>query len=479
MVHSKSRSAVRSSILLIAPEDFYSPAVLARLRERADLHIEPDGQRAVADLATRAYDVVLLRLEAACIPDPLETLKRIREIDPLLPVILISCAGSTEMVLQAGRLGATDCVPRDAPADLLERRLASALEQVIADRRAEAAARDARATDWRFVGESDASRALLKDALTVAQVDSPVLITGEHGTGKEILARFIHRHSPRSGQPFVAINCAAIPENLFESELFGHEKGAFTGATSMHRGSFELAGSGTLLLDEITEIPYALQAKLLRTLQSGEYSRVGSERKQWAKARVICSTNRDPQKAAAERVLREDLFYRINVVHLHIPPLRDRREDIRLQAHHFLECKCRELGKRVSRLSAEAEALLLAHDWPGNSRELENLIERAVVFCETGEIGPELMSPISEGAAFLALPWEEAREIAMRRFERNYLTALLQVYSGSVSRASRAMGVSRQAFYKALERAELSAEPFRRTRHSAGRRIRGEESISG
>jgi len=233
------------------------------------------------------------------------------------------------------------------------------------------------------------------------------------------------------------------------------------------RGSFELAGKGTLLLDEITEIPYALQAKLLRALASGEYSRIGSERKQWAEARVICSTNRDPLKAIADHRLREDLYYRINVVHLHIPPLRERRDDVRLQARHFLEAKCHALGKKIAKLSPEAEALLIAHDWPGNTRELENLIERAVVFCDGPEIGPALMSPIAEGAAFLALPWEEARDLAMRNFERSYLTALLQVYSGSVSRAARTMGVSRQAFYKALERTGVTAKIFR---HRRGRR---------
>jgi len=461
MTTKHSRSG-RPAVLMIDRDTSYTQAVSKHLGERFEMHIDPEPERAVGELRCRAYDAVLLDLDLGEGCDGLEILKRIRKIDAQLPIFLVTDVEGTETVLRAGRLGATDYVTKALPPDVLEKRLSAALEQVVADRQREVLVRETGSADWQFVGESEAARTLLKDALTVAQVDSPVLITGEHGTGKEILARFIHRHSPRCTQPFVAVNCAAIPEGLFESELFGHERGSFTGAVSAHRGSFELAGGGTLLLDEITEIPSGLQAKLLRTLQSGEYSRVGSERTQWATARVICSTNRDPRKAVTDQHLRQDLYYRINVVHLHIPPLRERREDIRIQALHFLAAKSRELGKRVTRLSTEAEALLQAHDWPGNSRELENLIERAVVFCEGGEIGAELMSPIAEGAAFLALTWEEAKDVAMRRFERSYLTALLQVYAGSVSRASKAMGVSRQAFYKALERAQVSAEPFRR-----------------
>ncbi len=449
----------RPALLLIDGDVERGKRTVRDLSERVEVHAVSDPEQVAPTLENGWYDVVLLDLAQA--GEGLELLKRIRRTHPQLPVVMLAPPGSVDEALQAGRLGANDCLTRDCSPDALLQRLTAILEERLSERRGTSGLGEI-APSWRFIGESEGVRNLLKDALTVAQVDSPVLITGENGTGKEILARFIHHHSPRCEQPFVAVNCAAIPEGLFESELFGHEKGAFTGAVAVHRGSFEQASAGTLLLDEITEIPLALQAKLLRTVQSGEYSRIGSERIQWATARVICSTNREPRKAVAEGQLRQDLFYRINVVHLHIPPLRERREDIAVQANHFLREKGRELGKRVNRLSRQAEALLLAHDWPGNSRELENLIERAVVFCEGEEIGPELMGPISEGAALLALAWEEAKDLAMRQFERSYLTALLQVYAGSVSRAAKAMGVSRQAFYKALERAGVNAESFRR-----------------
>ncbi|MCK4305475.1 MAG: sigma-54-dependent Fis family transcriptional regulator, partial [Candidatus Eisenbacteria sp.] len=294
-----------------------------------------------------------------------------------------------------------------------------------------------------------------------SQVNSPVLITGKSGTGKEVLARFIHQQSPRARKPFVAVNCAAIPEGLFESELFGRERGAYTGAITARRGSFELAEGGTLFLDEIAEMPPALQPKLLRVLQSGEYSQIGSERLRSADARVLCSTNADPHEAISSRRLREDLFYRINVVTLYIPPLSERREDVLVLAKHFLELKCQELGRNVEGFTPAAESLLLTYHWPGNARELENLIERAMVFCRSSRIEADLLSPICEGAPFLDLPWEQARERAMMRFERSYLAALLHVHHGVASLASEAMGVTRQTFYRALKRAGLKAEDFR------------------
>jgi len=462
MIRHRSLGEARPVVLLIDCDPDHADAAAVRWCGQVEMRTVSDTETALTELRTRPHDGVLLRCGSRDESKALDVLQRIRALDSRIPVVLVAAPQSTDLIFQAGRLGATDLVTSTTPPAATVEQLATAFTPGAAERRQALARKEA--APWEFIGDCSATRTLLKDALTVAQVDSSVLITGEHGTGKEILARFIHRHSPRCNEPFVPVNCAGIPEGLFESELFGHEKGAFTGAGAIHRGSFELAGKGTILLDEITEMPFGLQAKLLRALQSGEYSRIGSERTQWAEARVICSTNRDPLKAVADHRLREDLYYRINVVHLHIPPLRERRDDVSAQARHFVEAKCRELGKKLVGLSPEAEALLTAHDWPGNTRELENLIERAIVFCKGPVIGPELLTPIAEGAAFLALPWEEARDLAMRRFERSYLTALLQVYSGSVSRASRVMGVSRQAFYKALERTGVTARPFRRRR---------------
>jgi DNA-binding NtrC family response regulator len=452
----------RLAVLLVDSDTAYAGAAAEQLGGLLDVHTAPDAESALVNFKARTYDAVILDADIGGEVGALDLLRRLREIDRRMPILMIAAHERTDTALAAGRLGATDYLSKGSAPDVLARRLSVVLQGAAGDRESDPRGSDPLRAGWEFVGESDVIRRLIKDALTVAGVDSPVLITGEHGTGKDVLARYIHHHSPRADHPFVPVNCATIPEGIFESELFGHERGAYTGATHARRGSFEIAGAGTLLLDEITEMPMRLQPKLLRALQSGEYSRIGSERIQHTNARVICATNRDPQRSIEEHLLRQDLYYRINVVHLHIPALRERREDIPVLARHFLNRKSRELGKRVESITPEAEALLMAHDWTGNARELENLIERALVFCRSPRLGPELLSPISPGADFLGLPWEEARDHAMRRFERSYLTALLQIYAGSVSRAAREMGISRQAFYKALERTGLSAEPFRR-----------------
>jgi DNA-binding NtrC family response regulator len=466
---SPARSDTPKPLVLMVDDDRrFVEAVTAHLRDAFDIQAVHEGRAALEAFAVAAFDAVLLDVELGSDPEGLEVLRRIRAADPQVPVLMVTGSEETDVALKAGRLGATDYFAKGSPIEALSARIAAALRVHTADRQREAIERDLSRLRWEFVGESKAVRQLLNETRIVAREKSTVLITGEHGTGKEVLARYIHYNGPRAERPFVAVNCAALPESLAESELFGHEKGAFTHAVGTRRGCFELAGDGTLLLDEIVEMPTALQVKLLRVLQSGEFARVGSERVLRARARVICSTNRDPQEAVRQGKLREDLYYRIHVMRLHIPPLRDRAEDVPVLAKHFLRVKCRELGKQVEGFTPAAEALLLAHDWPGNARELENLIERAVVFCRDDHIGPDLLSPISEGAAFLALPWEQAKELAMRRFERSYLTALLQVYSGSISHAARAMGVSRQAFYKALERADLHAERYRRSRGLPG-----------
>ncbi len=452
----------KPALLLVDDDRDFVNRISDLLHDAFDLYPIGDGRSVLTEFETRPFDAVLLNVDLPSETDGLDILRRIRMAYPHVPIFMIARDERSEIALKAGQLGATDYYSKSQPADDLAHRVRSTLRQRLAERDRRALHRGRGGRRWKFIGESEEVRRLLADAAMVARVDSSILITGENGTGKEVLARFIHRMSPRAEKRFVAVNCAAIPDGLVESTLFGHERGAFTGATSSRRGSFELADGGTLFLDEITEMPAALQPKLLRALQSGEFSRVGSERVQAADARVICSSNRDLQLAVRENHLRQDLYYRINVVRLHVSPLKERRDDIIVLARHFLRNKAAELGKHVDGISPEAEALLLAHNWPGNARELENLIERAVVFCRGPRIGPELLSPISPGAAYLDLPWDEARDRALRRFERSYLTALLQVHTGSVVNASRAMGVSRQAFYKALERTGLSPDDFRR-----------------
>ncbi len=451
----------KAAVLLIDTDQQYGRELVERLGGAYAFEVNPDPHGALADIDSGQFDAVLLNVDGASGEAGFELLERIRKRNARLPVIVLTRQEQVAGALRAGQLGATDYLGKSAAFPHLAQRIDAALRRRAADQERVASRRRPGQARAQFVGGSDAVQRLLADAEMVAAVDSTVLITGENGTGKEVLARFVHERSRRADKLFVPVNCAAIPDGLVESKLFGHERGAFTGAVASCKGSFELADQGTLFLDEITEMPIALQPKLLRALQSGEFSRVGSEHVKTADARVICSSNRDMNTAVSEGLLRTDLFYRINVVWLHVPPLRHRREDVPGLARHFLRKKAAELRKRVDEIAPAADAALLAHTWPGNARELENVIERAVVFATSHVIGPELLSPIISGAPYLSMNWDAARDLALRRFERGYLSAVLQVHRGSVSAASQAMGVSRQAFYKALERTGLNPERFR------------------
>ncbi len=447
------------SALLVDGDLAFVRRLAEELQGQCELHFAQNGRGALRETGARRFDAIVISAGLTGHPGGLECVRRIRERDPQVPLFVVSSAVDPEIALQAGQLGASGYACKESDLAELATRICDLfrLQSPQGSGLTKAPAETQRA----FIGASEVIERLISDAATVARVGSAVLITGENGTGKEVLARFIHQQSPRARKSFVAINCAAIPEGLVESELFGHERGAFTGAVATRRGSFELADQGTLLLDEITEMPLALQPKLLRALQSGEFARVGSELLRRADARVICSSNRDMEASVKDGLLRKDLFYRINVVALHIPPLRERKDDIPALARHFLKLKADALGKRIEGLTREAEALLFAHDWPGNVRELENLIERAVVFTRSTHIDVEQFATIAAGAGYIRLGWDEARQHALRRFERGYLTAMLQIHRGSVSRTAHAMGISRQALYKAAERAGLRVQDFR------------------
>jgi DNA-binding NtrC family response regulator len=440
----------------------------AILRDLFALEAAADTESALESLDRRAYAAVVLRIGSPGKPADLAPLRRLHGAHPHVPIYILTPDASAETAFSAGRVGATAFLPPvESPEEIAQALRAIWTRQHSRRKPGE----DPERILWHFVGRSEAIRRLLEDAETVATVNSTVLITGEHGTGKEVLARWIHHQGPRAAGAFVAVNCPAIPENLFESELFGHEPGSFTGARDLRRGRFELAAGGVLFLDEITETPVHLQPKLLRALDTAEFYRVGAERPLTADARVICSSNRDLQAEVANGRFREDLFYRINVVWFHIPPLRERREDIPLLAQHFLRHTCAELGKTVEGFAPEALSFLVAYDWPGNVRELSKLIERAVIFCHTPRIGPELLAPVAARTPLLSLPWDDARELVLRQFERNYVSALLRIYGGAVSRVAQAMGITRQALYKAMERAQLDPALFRpRLRRSGAAR---------
>jgi transcriptional regulator with PAS, ATPase and Fis domain len=301
------------------------------------------------------------------------------------------------------------------------------------------------------VGEDPQLLRVLETVARVAPTDASVLIAGESGTGKELVARTIHQRSPRAGQAFIPVNCAAIPENLLESELFGHEKGAFTGAIAMRQGCFELADGGTLFLDEIGEMPTLLQAKLLRALEERRFRRVGGSQEVVVDVRVIAATNRELEQARRDGVLREDLYYRLNVFHLDLPPLRERGEDRLLLAQHFITEFAHREGKPVAGLDNEARVAIMRYDWPGNVRELRNAMERAVIVARGPVLGPETLPPTVRGGATgyepVLLPGMTVEEA-----ERQLIFLTLERTGGNKTRAAKLLDVSLKTLHNKLRR---------------------------
>jgi len=323
----------------------------------------------------------------------------------------------------------------------------------------EAPGTDAAAGAWRegFITRSPRMEDLLRQARLVADSDASVLIYGDSGTGKELLARAIHRASRRADRPFVAVNCGAIPGDLLESELFGHARGAFTGAIQAHKGLFQSADGGTLLLDEIGDMPLPLQVKLLRVLQEGEVRPVGSTQAIPVDVRVISATHRDLEVQRADGRFREDLYYRLNVVSLNLPPLSERREDIALLATDILRKLATRYRKPVPTLAPDAMALLVAAPWPGNVRQLLNLLEQAVALTPTTVIPATLVANALKEDAAALIPFEEAR----RTFERDYLARLLKITGGNVTQAAQLAKRNRTEFYKLLQRHRLEPALFK------------------
>jgi two-component system response regulator HydG len=325
-----------------------------------------------------------------------------------------------------------------------------------------------------LVGSSGGMRDVTRMIEAVAYSSATVLVTGESGTGKELVARALHARSPRRAQPFVALNCGALTETLLESELFGHVKGAFTGAQRDQKGLFDAADGGTIFLDEIGDIPPATQVRLLRVLQEGEIKRVGAAESVRVDVRVIAATHRDLTRLVKTGRFREDLFYRLNVINIPLPPLRERIDDVPLLAHHFLRRYAERLGKKVRTLNPDALELLRGYRWPGNVRELENAIERAVVLCRgeavtagdlppavTGRTAPLVREAPASGddAAWLAQSYAAAKEQALRRFEKGYVEALMKACDNNISAAARKAGMDRSNFKRVLRKYRTDAEP--------------------
>ncbi|MDP9151181.1 MAG: sigma-54 dependent transcriptional regulator [Myxococcota bacterium] len=433
----------RARIVVVDDEPSARSGLEKLLRQAGfSVRAEPDGSAALLAAAEFVPDVVVTDLKMPKM-DGIELLQKLRAQDRDLPVIVATASGEVSSAVAAMRAGADDYLTKPIDIDALILSIERAIERRSLRSEAENLRRQARDREGSglqgLLGTSPAMQKIYRVAKQVAGSRATVLVTGESGTGKGELARAIHALSPRSAAPFVALHCAALAESLLESELFGHEKGAFTGADRRRLGRFEQANGGTLFLDEIGEISPALQVKLLRLLQERTFERVGGNDTIKVDVRVIAATNRDLAKEVRETRFREDLYYRLNVVQLEMPPLRLRGRDALVLAEHFLRRFCEENQARIEGFTEQARSKIGQHSWPGNVRELENAVERAVVLCEGGQIGEE------------HLPFESAPDVrggvrvpgsTLAEIERDAILKTLDAVGGSTARAAEILDIS-------------------------------------
>jgi two-component system, NtrC family, response regulator len=399
-------------------------------------------------------------------------LEQILSHSPTTRVIMITGSEDEANAMRAIRLGALDYYSKPIHLDELKVIIKRAFHIYQLQERAQEKEQAALSAFQGIVGASKAMQDIFRFIQRVAASDISVLICGESGTGKEVAAHAVHQQSPRKNNPFVVVNCGAIPDNLLESELFGHEKGSFTGAHAQKRGKFELAHTGTLFLDEIGELAPSLQVKLLRFLQDRKIERVGGTQPIEVDVRIIAATNRNLQKDIKNHVFREDLYYRLKVVPLDMPPLRERREDIIPLAQHFLRKFCQEHRKPPMSLSAEAEGALLTHPWPGNVRELENLISRSVVLSPRS-----ILKPSDLGFALDQIPTDVNLKFARKAIEKDFVQKALHRNGGVVSRAARELGISRVNLYELINKYEIHVQEFKAMRTPGKLSMRRREAI--
>ena len=429
--------------ILIVEDDEIFLRPLQRTLEVAgyDVSVTPSGEEALDALKGDDVDLVLTdkRLPGM---DGVELVRRIRADHPDLAVIVMTAYGTIESAVEAVRLGAADYLVKPLePAELLiVVRHAIEFQELRTASRATLRRNQERFTLKNVVTQSDAMQEIFELLRSVAELDTTVLIHGETGVGKELLARSIHFSGGRRDKPFVAVNCAAIPAELFESELFGFRKGSFTSASESRRGLFQMANGGTLLLDEIGEMPLALQSKLLRVIEEKRVTPIGSERPLEIDVRFIATTNKDLQAEAEHKTFRRDLFYRLSVMPIRVPPLRERTGDIPLLARHFLEVSARRSKKAVPRIAPAAMQALCRYAWPGNVRELENVIERAVIVTKGDVIADVERFLSGEGErpkVDLSLPFRDAKARVVEEFERAYIGGVLEAHGGKLTAAAK------------------------------------------
>jgi DNA-binding NtrC family response regulator len=446
------------SILTVDDDDEFRNVVARRFQRRGyDVEQTGSPSEALGKAEQKHYDVAILDI-AMPEMDGVQLLERLRQIDPDTQVIMLTGQGTIETAIRAMKLGAYDYLTKPCELAELEVQVERAYEkgQLARENQNLKTALRRSGPPTQIVGNSPVIRQVLRMVEKVAASESSVLIQGESGTGKELIARALHQGSARADKPLVVINCAALQETLLESELFGHEKGAFTSAVATKQGLFEIADGGTLFIDEIGEMAGGLQAKLLRVLEDGRFRRVGSTKEIKTDVRIIAATNKDLAKEVAENRFRDDLYFRLNVITITAPSLRDRTEDIPLLVNHFLSQATR--GPRS--IESDALAALVAYQWPGNVRELANVIERARILADGTSItirdlpmGVAQPTPI---AAKLKEPAARSNGTHLEDLEREHIERVLNAERGNKARAARALGISRRRLYRLLERHGLT-----------------------
>jgi two-component system nitrogen regulation response regulator NtrX len=460
-----------ASILIVDDEEPILTSLSSILRDEGyDVAVAKNGVEALRVYTMDPPDLMLLDIWMPEM-DGMETLRRVRELVSTAQVMMMSGHGSIETAVKAIKLGAYDYIEKPLSLENVTLRVKHALDQY----RLEQENRTLRTTVQRkfeLVGQSPAMQQLRQLIQTAGPTNSRVLIGGENGTGKELVARAIHLQSTRSNRPFVAMNCAAIPETLIESELFGHEKGSFTGATSMKRGQFEQADGGTLFLDEIADMSLNTQAKVLRALQEQQFTRVGGTKLLKVDVRVLAASNKNLLKEIEKGTFRDDLFYRLNVVPIIVPPLRERSEDIPLLIRHFMKAHAEEQGLRMKEVSPEAMEVFQQYDWPGNIRELRNLIERLMIMVPEPVIGPSHVGvslearPIGSTPQF-AIPtvdpifmqsYDSLRD-ASNAFEKDYIGRKLREHHWNISRTAEELKIERSHLHRKIKLLDVEMRP--------------------
>jgi len=461
---------VKPRILVVEDERAIQLALSGLLRRQGyEVDVAGSGDEAIAAVRDQSFDLILTDLALGRGADGMDVLRAAKEVRPECAVVMITAHGSEAIAVEAMKAGAEDYVPKPFDNDEIRLVAQRALDRTRLERE-NRMLREQIQRQYGFenlIGAGASMQRVFETMQKVAETDLTVMVRGESGTGKELVAQALHNRSARKDRPFVAVNCAAISAELVESELFGHEKGAFTGADARRIGRFEAADGGTIFLDEIGDMAPATQAKVLRVLQERSFERVGGTQPIDVDVRVIAATHRDLAADVKSDRFREDLYYRLRVVEIELPPLRERREDIPALAQRFLEQVTERLGREKKPFSEACLARLARHDWPGNVRELHNAIERAAVLAAGAEIEAEDLNlreaesaPDAGASALEGLPFSDAKKRVVEDFERRFLLNALRKSGGNVSRAAESIGMVRQSLQQKIRELGLRSEDW-------------------